>query len=225
VTLTALYPAQQSVTGPQGATGATGAMIDSGTGAPTSGVGNNGDWYINTSNYCLYGPKASGSWPGTCQLMITAIPTTVVKQGSAGGPLSYSTTTHCANNTTGVIIDGTNLEYAVVVPSGWKLLISATAGVNSGVAGEGGVVGLYDVGASVWLTGGVVIFTSSTANAGSVIGISNIVVNGDGNTHTIALAWCNAYNDGSTIAMTNGVIGTGGGLYRPTMTFFLTPSN
>ncbi len=55
--------------GPAGPTGATGAngtngnTILSGTSAPSSGVGANGDFYINTATFTIYGPKASGSWP------------------------------------------------------------------------------------------------------------------------------------------------------------------
>ncbi len=30
---------------------------------PTSSVGNNGDYYINTSTSTLFGPKADGAWP------------------------------------------------------------------------------------------------------------------------------------------------------------------
>ena len=63
-------------TGPQGATGSTGATgaagangtngntILNGSGAPSNGTGANGDFYIDTTNSRLYGPKTSGSWPG-----------------------------------------------------------------------------------------------------------------------------------------------------------------
>lgn len=63
-------------TGPQGATGATGATgaagangtngstILNGSGAPSNGLGANGDFYIDTANSRLYGPKTAGSWPG-----------------------------------------------------------------------------------------------------------------------------------------------------------------
>jgi collagen type VII alpha len=56
--------------GPQGATGATGPAgadgktVLNGTTAPSNGLGNNGDFYINTSTNTLFGPKASGAWPG-----------------------------------------------------------------------------------------------------------------------------------------------------------------
>jgi hypothetical protein len=58
-------------TGPTGATGSTGATgpqgpigLAGGSGAPTSGVGVDGSFYINTANLEIYGPKASGAWPG-----------------------------------------------------------------------------------------------------------------------------------------------------------------
>ncbi|MGO9022597.1 MAG: hypothetical protein ACLQVJ_30040 [Syntrophobacteraceae bacterium] len=63
-----------SFVGPEGPAGAAGAngtngtngnTIWSGAGAPASGTGNNGDWYINTSTWSIYGPKASGAWPGS----------------------------------------------------------------------------------------------------------------------------------------------------------------
>ncbi len=82
----------QGTTGPQGSTGATGATgsqgptgstgangtngtngtngsngvdgksVRNGSGAPSNGAGVDGDFYIDTSNNRLYGPKASGSW-------------------------------------------------------------------------------------------------------------------------------------------------------------------
>lgn len=44
-------------------TGPRGSSVLSGSGAPTSAVGVNGDFYIDLSTYDLYGPKASGAWP------------------------------------------------------------------------------------------------------------------------------------------------------------------
>ena len=50
---------------PRGDTGANGNTILSGSGAPSLSLGANGDFYIRTDNNTLYGPKSSGSWPGT----------------------------------------------------------------------------------------------------------------------------------------------------------------
>src|SRR5579862_2387489 len=55
--------------GPQGPTGANGNTVLNGSGAPTAGIGANGDFYLNTAAGCLYGPKASGSWPGNCTIL------------------------------------------------------------------------------------------------------------------------------------------------------------
>jgi len=66
------WPAGVSLAGPPGAAGATGATgntgaagstLLSGSGDPTSSVGNDGDYYINTSTSTLFGPKADGQWP------------------------------------------------------------------------------------------------------------------------------------------------------------------
>lgn len=50
-------------TGAAGNTGTAGNTILSGSVDPTSTVGNNGDYYINTSTGTLFGPKADGTWP------------------------------------------------------------------------------------------------------------------------------------------------------------------
>jgi hypothetical protein len=54
----------QGDTGATGATGAAGTSLLNGAGAPASGVGSDGDFYLDTTNHRIYGPKASGAWPG-----------------------------------------------------------------------------------------------------------------------------------------------------------------
>jgi len=56
--------------GPPGSTGANGNTVLNGIGAPASSLGNNGDFYLNKTNNCLYGPKASGVWPGICTSLV-----------------------------------------------------------------------------------------------------------------------------------------------------------
>jgi hypothetical protein len=51
-----------SLTGAGGAAGADGRTILSGTGAPSSGLGSDGDYYLDTATSRLYGPKAAGAW-------------------------------------------------------------------------------------------------------------------------------------------------------------------
>lgn len=54
-----------------GAAGVDGKTILNGSGAPSSGLGTNGDFYIDTTNRRLYGPKASGSWGAYIGLVST----------------------------------------------------------------------------------------------------------------------------------------------------------
>ena len=48
--------------GDKGDKGNDGTQIIPGIGAPTSNIGNNGDWYIDTKNKKLYGPKTQNGW-------------------------------------------------------------------------------------------------------------------------------------------------------------------
>jgi hypothetical protein len=64
--------------GPQGPSGTNGNTILNGTTVPTSAIGNNGDFYINTTTNIIYGPKTIAGW-GTG---------TTLSGGSSGGSLS-----------------------------------------------------------------------------------------------------------------------------------------
>lgn len=52
----------QIPTGLPGTPGANGKTILNGTGAPASGLGVNGDFYLDTAASRLYGPKTDGAW-------------------------------------------------------------------------------------------------------------------------------------------------------------------
>lgn len=60
-----------------GGTGGPVNTILNGTNNPSPSLGTNGDFYLNTSNNTLYGPKASGSWPSSGVLLVGP-------QGAAG---------------------------------------------------------------------------------------------------------------------------------------------
>jgi len=51
-----------SLKGSAGATGAAGSKIYSGNGAPATSIGVVGDFYLDKTNYALYGPKVSAGW-------------------------------------------------------------------------------------------------------------------------------------------------------------------
>lgn len=65
-TWSATLAGPQGPSGPQGPAGISGNTIWNGAGTPAAGIGSNGDFYLNTTVSCLYGPKASGAWPGAC---------------------------------------------------------------------------------------------------------------------------------------------------------------
>jgi hypothetical protein len=74
-------------TGPKGATGLDGKTILSGTIAPSSAVGNVGDFYLNTLSSAIYGPKTVSGWGSAMSLVGPQGP-----QGLAGsdGKATYS---------------------------------------------------------------------------------------------------------------------------------------
>lgn len=51
--------------GRDGEDGRDGSTILNGSGAPTADLGADGDFYLDTDTYQLYGPKAAGAWPAT----------------------------------------------------------------------------------------------------------------------------------------------------------------
>ena len=56
--------------GPPGADGAGATNnILYGTGDPTSGTGSNGNFYINTTSWTIFGPKAGGAWPAGASIV------------------------------------------------------------------------------------------------------------------------------------------------------------
>jgi len=55
-------------TGVTGPTGSDGSQFYGGSGAPSAGFGNSRDFYLDTTNGRLYGPKADGSWGSPLQL-------------------------------------------------------------------------------------------------------------------------------------------------------------
>lgn len=54
---------------PEGGVGGGGNVLLNGSGNPSNETGSNGDFYINTVNYDIYGPKASGAWGSPVSLI------------------------------------------------------------------------------------------------------------------------------------------------------------
>lgn len=56
--------------GEKGDTGDAGKTVHNGTATPpAAGTGTDGDFYINTSTWMIYGPKAAGAWPAGVSLV------------------------------------------------------------------------------------------------------------------------------------------------------------
>jgi hypothetical protein len=76
-------PGPTGATGAPGTPGTNGNTVLNGTGTPGSGVGNNGDFYIDTAADVLYGPKAGGTWP-TPGTSLVGSPGATGPEGPAG---------------------------------------------------------------------------------------------------------------------------------------------
>jgi hypothetical protein len=59
-------------TGVTGPTGSDGSQFYGGSGAPSAGFGNSRDFWLDTTNGRLYGPKADGLWGSPLQLQTGA---------------------------------------------------------------------------------------------------------------------------------------------------------
>lgn len=73
----------QGVKGDQGVPGPAGRTILSGMGNPTVGQGQNGDFYINVTNWTIWGPKTNGAW-GTSGTSLVGPPGPKGDPGPAG---------------------------------------------------------------------------------------------------------------------------------------------
>ena len=84
-----------SLVGPTGSTGTAGNTVLNGSGAPSSGTGSNGDFYIDTTANRLYGPKAAGAWPGSYTSLVGPTGAT-----GAAGVLNYEVQNQTSSPTT-----------------------------------------------------------------------------------------------------------------------------
>ena len=93
--LTGTGTTPEESTGGSTSSSSTGSMV-SGTGAPTSGLGDNGDLYHRTDVPSIYGPKANGAWPSTYSVIAGQGCTTPYHidkdcDGYGVGPTEYTT--------------------------------------------------------------------------------------------------------------------------------------
>jgi hypothetical protein len=94
----------------------SGNVVLNGAGVPSTGTGANGDFYINTSNYDIYGPKTSGSWGSATSL--------VGPTGATGSTGSQGATGAAGTNGT----NGTNGATGDTGPAGPGVSSGGTTG-------------------------------------------------------------------------------------------------
>ena len=94
--------------------GADGNAVLNGSGAPADSVGNDGDFYLDTSADVLYGPKAGGTWPtpGVSLVGNTGPAGPAGPQGPTGsqGPAGVGTAGPSGLDTT-VVFNSATLKY------------------------------------------------------------------------------------------------------------------
>lgn len=196
-------------TGSAGATGSTGATGAAGysplyivaSGVPGSGVGSNGDMYINSANGDVYGPKAAGAWPGSPACNIKGPTGTAGADGTDGAPgIAYTPMGAYAAGTTyaqGDEVSDAGLLYVSLVSSNTGHTPASSPTYWQPLAGVG----------SQWTTAGSdIVFTGGKVGIGGAPDWTLNVV-GDGNYGVIAAT---TYSSGGQagVLMTRGANGT-----------------
>jgi hypothetical protein len=86
-------------TGVTGPTGSDGSQFYGGSGAPSAGLGNSRDFWLDTTNGRLYGPKADGSWGSPLQLQTGAAGPSGVTGATGAAGQSYTGPTGIGGDT------------------------------------------------------------------------------------------------------------------------------
>jgi hypothetical protein len=177
-------------TGEQGPAGTNGRTILSGTGAPSSGLGSNGDYYIDTASNYIYGPKTTGAWGSGVSLIGPTGPAGVI---AATAPLAYNSGTRTVSTSM-----ATN-----------KLLGRSTAG--TGAAEE------INIGTNLSLSGGTLSASFSSgayATVAEMYGVATTATATSGAT-TITVASGSGINNGDGVSgvgiMPGTKVSSGGG--------------
>jgi hypothetical protein len=98
------------IAGDRGATGGDGKTVLSGSGVPSSGLGVNGDFYIDFDDTIIYGPKTAGAWGSGTEL--------IGGPGNTGAPgiaatIAVGTVTTGAPGSSVAIVNGGSSSAAV----------------------------------------------------------------------------------------------------------------
>lgn len=137
--------------GTPGPAGADGKTVRNGTTIPSSGLGVDGDFYIRTGAWTIYGPKAGGAWGSATSLVGPA--GAAGADGVAGNTVLYGT--GAPSNGTGVdgnfyIATNTNFIYGPKASGTWPAGTSLVGPKgDQGDAGAGAALAIKDEGTTL----------------------------------------------------------------------------
>ena len=149
-------------TGSTGPAGADGKSLRSGSGVPSSGLGVDGDFYIDTSTNRLYGPKTSGSWGGG---------TSIVGPTGATGPQGSAATVAVGTVTTGAA--GSSASVTNAGTSGAAVLDFTIPRGDTGATGSTGATGPQGSTGPQGPAATVSVGSTTTGAAGSSASVTN----------------------------------------------------
>jgi hypothetical protein len=163
--------------GGSGTPGADGKSVLSGTGAPGAGVGTNGDFYIDTTAWDIYGPKNAGAWGSPTSLIgPQGVQGIQGNPGVDGKTIRYGT--GAPSNALGVdgdfyIATDTNFMYGPKASGAWPAGFSLVGPQGpQGAPGAGGSMTIKDEGTTITSTPGSMDFVgagvTSTQTGGAV---------------------------------------------------------
>jgi len=158
-------------------TGGGGATILTGSGAPSSGTGANGDVYIDTTAWEIYGPKASGAWGTATSLVGPAGAAGAAGTNGANGTAATvavgSVTTGAAGSSASVSNAGTSgaAVFNFTIPRG----DTGSAGAQgpsgpAGAAGSNGTAATVSVGSvSTGAAGSSAVVTNAGTSSAAIL--------------------------------------------------------
>jgi hypothetical protein len=146
-----------SLVGPTGSTGSTGSngtngkTVLSGSGAPSGGA--DGDFWIDTTAKVIYGPKASGTWPGSGTSMVGLVVSTYSLAYASSVTPNYNNGNHQYVTLTGDMAivaptnvpSGSSLQLTLYASGGARTVtldagIARVAGINAAIVIESGKI-------------------------------------------------------------------------------------
>lgn len=180
----------QGDTGPAGPAGANGKTILNGSGAPSSGIGVDGDFYIDTASTQFYGPKANGAWGSA--LSLSSKPFIAFKPVDNEPPATNFATLDARNGHPVLDFDTTTQEAAIfsgVLPLGyagngltvevfWAATSATTGTVGWDVAFERIDASSLDIDADSFATAQTITAVTVPGTSGQVIKSSVAISNG-----------------------------------------------